>query len=177
MKYCVPVYCMCESMYVCVCVYSLGLCGGDDMGINLGSMKDRKEEEEDEEVFLPVGLLTAWWWITIRKTVIPHNFLLGGFGSYGFWLQTQYHKSFSYQFCNPLLSSANAFLVLNMDEDIWNGWLVSTCMWNEDQYYYRTIKADHITTVTCATTALWWTNVTNAIRKTHFDMENAFQCS
>lgn len=40
-------------------MYSLGLCGGDDMGINLGSMKDRKEEEEDVEVFLPVGLLTA----------------------------------------------------------------------------------------------------------------------
>ncbi len=40
-------------------LYLLGLCGGDDMGINLGSMKDRKEEEEDEEVFLPVGLLTA----------------------------------------------------------------------------------------------------------------------
>ena len=36
---------------------SLGLCGGDDMGINLGSMKDRKEEEE--EVLLPVGLLIA----------------------------------------------------------------------------------------------------------------------
>lgn len=29
------------------------------MGINLGSMKDRKEEEEDGEMFLPVGLLTA----------------------------------------------------------------------------------------------------------------------
>lgn len=40
-------------------MYSLGLCGGDDIGINLGSMKDRKEEEEDEEELLPVGLLTA----------------------------------------------------------------------------------------------------------------------
>lgn len=40
-------------------MYLLGLCGGDDMGINLGSMKDRKEEEEDVEVFLLVGLLTA----------------------------------------------------------------------------------------------------------------------
>ena len=40
-------------------MYSLGLCGGDDMGINLGSMNDMKEEVE--EVFLPVGLLTAWW--------------------------------------------------------------------------------------------------------------------
>lgn len=40
-------------------IYSLGLCSGDDMGINLGSMKERKEEEEDEEAFLPVGLLTA----------------------------------------------------------------------------------------------------------------------
>lgn len=40
-------------------MYSLGLCGGDDMGINLGSMKDRKEEEEDEEGLLQVGLLMA----------------------------------------------------------------------------------------------------------------------
>lgn len=38
---------------------SLGLSGGDDMGISLGSMKDRKEEDEDEEVFLKVGLLTG----------------------------------------------------------------------------------------------------------------------
>ncbi len=40
-------------------MYSLGLCGGDDMGINLGSMKDRKEEEEDEEGLLQVGLPMA----------------------------------------------------------------------------------------------------------------------
>lgn len=46
-------------VYVCVGMNSLGLCGGDDTGINLGSMKDRKEEEEDVEVFLPIGLLTA----------------------------------------------------------------------------------------------------------------------
>lgn len=32
------------------------------MGINLGSMKGRKEEEEDVEVFLPVGLPTACRW-------------------------------------------------------------------------------------------------------------------
>lgn len=38
---------------------SPGVCGGDDMGINLGSMNDRKDEEEDVEVFLPVGLLMA----------------------------------------------------------------------------------------------------------------------
>lgn len=38
---------------------SLGLCGGEDMGISLGSMKDRKDEEDEEDVFLPVGLLTA----------------------------------------------------------------------------------------------------------------------
>lgn len=44
---------------MCVQMYSLGLCGGDDMGINLGSMKDKKEEVEDVEVFLPVGLPTA----------------------------------------------------------------------------------------------------------------------
>lgn len=30
------------------------------MGISLGSMKERKEEDEDEEAFLPVGLLTGW---------------------------------------------------------------------------------------------------------------------
>lgn len=29
------------------------------MGINLGSMKERKEEEDDVEVFLPVGLPIA----------------------------------------------------------------------------------------------------------------------
>lgn len=29
------------------------------MGINLGSMKERKEEEDDVGVFLPVGLLIA----------------------------------------------------------------------------------------------------------------------
>lgn len=29
------------------------------MGINLGSMKERKEEEDEVEVFLPVGLLIA----------------------------------------------------------------------------------------------------------------------
>lgn len=29
------------------------------MGINLGSIKERKEEDEDEEAFLPVGLLTG----------------------------------------------------------------------------------------------------------------------
>lgn len=38
---------------------SLGLSGGDDRGISLGSMKDRKEEDEDEEAFLQVGLLTG----------------------------------------------------------------------------------------------------------------------
>jgi len=56
---------------------SLGLCGGDDMGINLGSMKDRKEEEE--EVLLPVGLLIAWWvqgWQIFRFLVfwLPQSF-------------------------------------------------------------------------------------------------------
>lgn len=35
----------------------LGLCGGDDMGISLGSMKDK---EEEEQVLFPDGLLTAW---------------------------------------------------------------------------------------------------------------------
>ena len=29
------------------------------MGINLGSMKERKEDEDEVEVFLPVGLQTA----------------------------------------------------------------------------------------------------------------------
>lgn len=36
---------------------SQGLCGGEDIGINLGSMMDR---EEDEERLLPDGLLRAW---------------------------------------------------------------------------------------------------------------------
>lgn len=40
-----------------MCLYLLGLCGGDDMGISLGSMKER---EEEEQVLLPDGLLTAW---------------------------------------------------------------------------------------------------------------------
>lgn len=39
-------------------MYLLGLCGGDGMVINLGSIKDRKEEDEDVEAFLPVGLLS-----------------------------------------------------------------------------------------------------------------------
>lgn len=54
-EYCWFVVCV----TVCVSIYSLGLCSGDDTGINLGSMKERKEEDEDEEAFLPVGLLTV----------------------------------------------------------------------------------------------------------------------
>lgn len=50
------VYTTCDYIY-CIAVYLLGLCGGDDMGINLGSTKDRNEEEDDVEVFLLVGLL------------------------------------------------------------------------------------------------------------------------
>lgn len=43
--------------YWCV-LNSLGLSGGDT-ATSLGSMKGKKEEVEDEEVFLPVGLLMA----------------------------------------------------------------------------------------------------------------------
>lgn len=50
---------MSTSFLESVWLYLLGLCGGDDMGINLGSIKERKEEDEDEEAFLPIGLLTG----------------------------------------------------------------------------------------------------------------------
>lgn len=56
-------------------LYLLGLCGGDDMGINLGSIKERKEEVEDEEVFLLVGLPTGW----IERTKTTYLFI--DFGS------------------------------------------------------------------------------------------------
>lgn len=47
---------MIQSLYICLGVYSLGLSGGEEIGINLGSMKEKKEVEEDE-VFLLAGLL------------------------------------------------------------------------------------------------------------------------
>ena len=72
------VYSMYFILNVCVEMYSQGLCGGDDMGINLGSMKDRKDEEEDEDVCFPVGLLTAWWAQEQKRHLFqtafyPHN--------------------------------------------------------------------------------------------------------
>lgn len=52
-------YSVCVSFATGRWIHSLGLSGGDDMGINLGSMKERKEEDEDEEAFFPVGLPTG----------------------------------------------------------------------------------------------------------------------